>query len=172
MKKPTLQVTSDFTKQFNDIINAYKTDIVLVGIPADHTERKIEEGEEPKINNATIMALNNFGSAANNILAWPVMEIGIKNAQEQIAEQYRLAAKNSLRIGLDALDIYYNRAGIIASNSIKKVINAQEGLPPDRPKESTLEARKRKGFKGKKALIVSGQLRNSITYVVNKGGLK
>ena len=164
MSKPTLQVTSDFTDQFNETVKRFKRDAVLVGIPAEDTERKVPEGESEPINNATLLAINNFGSPAGNIPARPVMEIGIRNAQEQIAEEFKRAAQNALKQGFAALSIFYNRAGIIASNSIKKAINSQDDI--DAPSDATLAARRSAGFKGTKALIVTGQMRNSITYVV------
>jgi hypothetical protein len=160
MSKERFTVTSDFTKDFNEIIKSFKNDNVLVGIPENKTDRK----ENAPINNATLLAINNFGSPINNIPARPVMSIGIKNAQDDIAEQYKLAIKNAFSKGFSALDTYYNRAGIIASNSIKKAINDQLGI--EEPSEATLKAREARGFKGTKALVVTGQMRNAITYVV------
>ena len=58
-------------------------------------------------------------------------------------------------------------------NSIKKVINAQEDVPSDKPSQSTLDARKNRKptpFKGTKYWLVTGQMRNAITYVI--GGQK
>lgn len=166
--KPTLKVTADFTDQFNDMIKRFRNDSVLVGIPADAAAREPEPGEPANINNATILAINEFGSEVQGIPPRPVMKIGIKNAQDAIAEQFKKCAQSSLKVGLSALDVYYERAGIIASSSIKKVINSQEGI--QHIAFSTALARLRKGFKGDKALIVTGQLRNAITYVVKKGG--
>lgn len=160
MSEPKLTVTSDFTGDFNKIIAKFKRDAVLVGIPAQETERK----EDAPINNATLLAINNFGSPANNIPPRPVMEIGIRDAQAEIANQFKLAAQGALTQGLAALSVAYNRAGLIASNSIKKAINSQEGF--DGPSEATLAIRESQGFKGTKALIVTGQMRNAITYVV------
>jgi len=168
--KPKFTVTSDFTKDFNDVVKSFKHDAVLVGIPETDTSRKADEtGQGDEINNATLLAINNFGSPAHNIPARPVMAIGIRNAQEQIAEQFKLATKNALSKGMQALYTYYERAGIIASVAVKKAINSQEGIKE--PADSTLVARKAAGFKGTKALLVTGQMRNAITYVVNKGGL-
>lgn len=160
--KPTLTVTSDFTEEFNRIIAGFKRDVVLVGIPEETTERK--DGDP--INNATLLAIANFGSPAQNIPAWPIMAIGIKNAQEAIAEEFKKAAVGALSEGLSALSPAYNRAGIIASVAIKKVINAQEDVPEDKPSKATLKARNVRGFKGTKYWLVTGQLRNAITYVV------
>lgn len=160
MRKPALTVKEDFTEDFNKIVKSFKDDEVLVGIPQEEAQRTNDQ----TINNATLLAINQFGSPLNNIPPRPVMSIGIKKAQNEIAEQFKLAVQKSFSEGVDALPIYYNRAGIIASNSIKKVINSQEGIEP--PAESTLAARKAKGFTGNKALIVTGQMRNAITYVV------
>lgn len=169
--KSTLKVTSDFTDQFNALIKRFKNDVVLVGIPEGDTTRQ-GDGSEP-INNATLLAIANFGSPKRNIPPWPIMAIGIRNAQEAIAEQYKGAVQKSFKRGLSALDEYYNRAGLIASNSIKKVINLQEDVPPDKPAAATIAARRRRKptpFKGTKYWLVTGQMRNAITYVI--GGRK
>lgn len=160
MSKPSLVVTEDFTENFNQIVKQFKRDAVLVGIPEADTERK----EDEPITNAAILAINEFGSPLNNIPPRPVMAIGIRNAQDAIAEQFKLAAQGALSKGLAALPVAYNRAGLIASNSIKKAINSQEGI--EAPSDATLAARAAAGFKGTKALIVTGQMRNAITYVV------
>lgn len=162
MSKPSLKVTADFTDQFNTIVKKFKKDQVLVGIPESDAGRKDEKGEA--INNAALLAINNFGSTENHIPPRPVMAIGIAKAQEEIADQFGEAAKKALTDGSSAATTYYERAGIIASNSIKKVINSQEGI--DKPSDATLRARRAVGFKGKKALIVTGQMRNAITYIV------
>lgn len=160
MSKPAVTVTADFTKNFKNILSKFKKDAVLVGIPEDKTNRT----DDSPINNATLMAINEFGSPINNIPPRPVMAIGIRLARAEITAQFKLAAQKALTDGPSALNTYYNRAGIIASNSIKKTINAQIDI--EAPSVATLRARKSKGFKGTKALIVTGQLRSSITYVL------
>lgn len=165
MSRPTLKVTSDFTVKFNEVINKFKKDSVLVGIPEANGERD----EDAPITNAAILAINHFGSEAAHIKPWPVLPIGIKNAQEKIADQFKICAQTVLSKGTQSIETYYERVGIIASQSVKKVINDQDQLPSNRPEESTLRARKyitKSGFKGTKALVVTGQLRNAITYVV------
>jgi hypothetical protein len=163
MSKPTLTVTKDFTKQFNEVIARFKSDAVVVGIPEDKTDRK-EVGE---INNATLLALNHFGSEKLGIPPRQPLTIGIRNAQPAIAEQFKIAAQSALSAGPKALTQYYERAGSIASSAVKKVINDQEGIQAPAP--STLKARQyltKAGFKGTKALVVTGQMRNAITWVV------
>lgn len=165
MSQPKLTVTADFTDNFNEIVKKFKRDAVVVGIPSVDSGRKDEGSDNPEpINNAALLAINEFGSPLNNIPPRPVMAIGIRNAQDQIAEELKKATQQAFKRGLSALSVYYNRAGLIASNSIKKAINAQDDIEP--PSEATLAARQAAGFKGTKALIVTGQMRNAITYVV------
>lgn len=159
MSEPFL-ITQDFTRDFEKIIKSFKRDAVLVGIPEADATRE----EDAPINNAALLAINEFGSPVNNIRPRPVMAIGIKNAQEAIAEQFKRGVTDAFSRGVSALSVVYNRVGLIASNSVKKAINAQEGF--DKPADATIAARRAAGFKGIKALIVTGQLRNSITYVV------
>jgi hypothetical protein len=165
---PSLTVTTDFTKKFNDAIQRFKRDSVLVGIPSSDNERDQESDEESgPIGNAAILAINHFGSEEAHIPLRPVLAIGIKNAQEPIAAQFKIAAQQVLSKGPSALTMYYERAGIIASNACKKVINDQDHLKP--PSPATLKARQyltQSGFKGTKSLLVTGQMRNAITYVV------
>ncbi len=166
MSEPYLKVV-DLSQDFKSIVEQYKKDAILVGIPEAKGERKDDQQDE-EINNAALLAINEFGSPANNIPPRPVMEIGLLLAQEDIAKELKKAVLEGFTKGASALWTYYNRAGIIASQSIKSVINKQYFIAP--PSEATLETRKREGFKGTKALIVTGQMRNAITYVINKGG--
>lgn len=151
---------------------------VLVGVPMDQTARK--DGE---MNNATLAYIHDNGSAAANIPARPFMEPGIHNAKPTITLFMKSAAQGALNKGASAIDVGLNKAGMTAQSSIRAVINA--GIAPP-VKTATLKARvrNRTAVKGAlaelarrdsgeaagsdlaKPLIVTGQLRNSITYVV------
>lgn len=169
MKSKTFLVEKDFTKQFNDAVKRFEKDSVLIGIPEDADGREADGTEE--IGNAALLAILNFGSPLNNIPAWNVMGIGIRSAQDAIAKEFEKAAKNTLTKavkgqagGFSDLANYYERAGIIASTAVKTTINSQEDAPA--LAESTLMARKSMGFKGTSRGIVTGQMRNAITYVI------
>lgn len=162
MKGPTLIVKKDILKKINDSIKSFAGKATLVGIPQENTARDKTDGQQ--INNATLLFIHNFGSPANNIPARPVMDIGIEKVQDQIALEFGKAAVAALSKGNAAIDLYYERIGVIASSSVKQVINNQEGI--EAPSEATLKARKAAGFKGTKALIKTAQMRNAITYVV------
>jgi len=159
MSKPFLKI-SDFTKVVMDGVAALKSYETLVGIPQDEGPREEQGG----INNAALLFINNFGSPGQNIPPRPVMDIGIRGAQDEIADEMKNAAKAALSKGSKAVAMYYERAGIIASNSVKRTINDQIDI--EGPADSTLRAREARGFKGTKSLVVTGQLRNAITYVV------
>lgn len=162
MSKPFVKVTDDRTQEIMDIMKSFKNDKVLVGIPESDTERK--EGE---VTNAMLLAINELGSPVNNIPPRPAMQIGLALVEGEITDEMRKAALAGFQGGIANVEKYYNRMGIIASQSIKNVINQQIFI--QMPAESTLRKRKSQGFKGTKALIVTGQMRNAITYVVKKG---
>ena len=156
-----MKVTSDFTKDVLDFVKSFKRDIVLVGVPEQKGPR-----EDGAISNAAIMAINEFGSPANNIPPRPAIEIGIRYSTDRFTAEFKKAAIAILSKGKAGAALYYNRAGSIAANEIKATINNQVGILE--PSLVTLQMRRDKGFKGEKALIVTGQLRNSITWVLNE----
>lgn len=169
MSRPTLKVTKDFTEDFKRIVTRFKNDAVLVGIPQSDSNRN---EKDTTITNAALLAINVFGSPINNIPPRDVMSQGIRNSKVAISEQFKLAVTTVLSKGQSAIDNYYERAGILASNSVKKAINDQDWPPApgnEGPSDSTLASRKSKHFAGTKSLVVTGQMRNSITYVVKKG---
>lgn len=189
--KPSLEVI-DRTQELMARIKMYKNDDVLVGIPASDTGRN-EAVKGTPINNATLLFINNFGSPVNNIPPRPVMEIGIALAQHEIEVEFKAMLQRSLKQGLTSLAPYFNRIGMIASSSVKRVINEQIGI--EGPSDTTLAIRRSGGFHnwlkfganhdalsfrnkdvksvggfmGTKALIVTGQMRNAITWVTKTG---
>lgn len=164
MKKPSFKITKDIVQGFNDAIEALKHKETLVGIPAEETSRTADENGKTPMNNATLLMIHENGSPAANIPERPVVKIGLWDSRPAVTEQFKKAAVAVLEKGQSALDQYLERAGIIASNQIKLTINNQIDIAPIA--KSTLQARRDRGFMGTKALIVSGQLRNAITYVV------
>lgn len=159
-----MKVTADNTKNFLKIIDLFRDQEVAVGIPEEETTRDPNDEEPQEVTNSFLLYINENGSPANNIPERPAMKNGIAKAAEDTAEQFYLLGQEAFDLGQKAFDKRLNRIGFINSSSIKNVINDQMGIDP--PAESTLKARKAKGFKGNKALIVTGQMRNAITHVV------
>lgn len=130
---------------------------VHVGVPSGGHR---DDGE---FSNADIMAISEYGSPVNNIPPRPVMTLGLEKCQAQVLDELKRGAERALS-GEDTTDETLNRVGMIASNTIKKVIDQQDGIEPI--SYYTLLARLSKGFEGDKALLVSGQFRNSITWKI------
>ena len=145
----TIDKTADFLNAVHKMIALD----VMVGIPNDKDSR------DGPIGNAGLGYIHEFGSALQNIPARPFLYPGVINAAEQISKHMIKA----MDIGPE---VAFNRAGLSAVTSVKKMIRSQEGFEPLAP--STLAAREREGFKGTKALIHTGQLLNSVTYVIRK----
>lgn len=134
---------------------------VMVGIPNDTKSR--EEADE--LNNAEIGYIMEHGAPEANIPARPFLIPGVEACKDKVVTQLKLGAQRSMKGQTDAADQALNRAGMVAQNSVRATIN--EGIAPALA-PSTLAARKRASYKGTKPLIRTGQLRNSITYVLRE----
>lgn len=163
MSKTNVKVTKDITKEILANIKKFRFDKVLVGIPEEKSDRKEEEGPS----NAYLLAIHEFGSPQNNIPPRHPLATGMRLAKDEIAKELSKAAAAFLSAGTAAVDKYYDRAGLIAASSVKRVINDNIDMPE--PPKATLKSRQSKGFEGTKSLVVTGQLRNAITWVVKKG---
>jgi len=155
---------------------------LFVGVPQDKTVRK---DEKAAMNNATLAYIHDNGSPANNIPARPFMKPGIEASSGPVAQRFKAAAKQALHGELAAAKSNLNAAGLAAQSAIKNAIN--EGIAPPL-KDATLKARIRnktavKGAKMElasrqagnqagmayaKPLVATGQLRNSISYVLKE----
>ena len=160
---------------------------VMVGVPSSKADRR-----DGKINSAQLAYIHDKGAPAAHIPARPFMEPGIKSVQAQVAEELAKAGPLALQGRLEAVEKALNRVGIIASQAIKAKIS--EGIPPPLA-PSTIKGRIRR-VKGKKRrqkiaaalaagvpesiqggqeglflpLVVTGAMRNAITYVLRKKG--
>ena len=156
----SVTVTRDNAKNVIAAIQDMAKKHVLVGIPSSENGRN-----DGSIGNAALGAIHENGSGVRNIPARPFLKPGVAAAADQCAKLLKSAAQNAFT-DKSAIDKGLNAAGLVAQASVKKRIVSQEGFTP--LKAATLAARKRKGAKGEKALIRTGQLLNSITYVVRK----
>lgn len=137
------------------IMDMQKND-VLIGVPQEKTERR-EEGKEP-ITNAELMFIHTKGSPSRNIPARPTLEPAVEENAERIGQMYREAIKVALQGGNPSHIL--EKIGLYASNKAKAKFGSDD-LVPNAP--STI---KQKG--SDRPLIDTGQLRNSVTYVVRR----
>jgi hypothetical protein len=163
MKSGDFKVVFDNTAKFLEGLKVLATE-VMVGIPAAATERKEDDGQE--FNNAAIGYINENGSDLAGIPPRPHLVPGIRLVQKDISDEYKKAAQLAFSNPEQAKK-HFVRAGIIATNSVKKVITDQYEFTP--LSDVTIGLRKKAGFAGDKALIRTGQYRNAITYVLSSG---
>lgn len=156
----SVRVTKDNLKAVLANVRSFGSKHVLVGIPSDENKR-----DDGTIGNAQLGYIHENGSPANNIPSRPFLKPGVAAAQDKCLGVLKNAAKQGLKDPA-AIDKGLNAAGLISQASVKNTLRAGEGFAPLKP--ATIAARKRKGAKGTKPLIRTGQLLNSITYVVRE----
>lgn len=156
----TVTVTRDIADKVLKNIRAVPQKKLLVGIPAEENARGGEIG------NASLGFIHEYGSPARNIPSRPFLIPGVQDAEPQAVAMLAKPTAEALTQGYGALEKGLDRAGLVCQAAVKKRIVSQEGFAPLSPR--TIAARQRKGYKGTKALIRTGQLLNSITYVVRK----
>ena len=131
---------------------------VMVGVPSNEAART------DAANNAMLALIHDRGSPARNIPARPFLQPGVEAALPKVEALLKRHAANALDGA--AIDAGLEAAGLAAQASVKNYIRAGEHFAPLSPR--TIEARKRRGFQGEKPLIETGQLINSITYVIRE----
>lgn len=168
MAKPGVTMTKDDVDAILKQIRALTKQEVLIGVPDENAGRQPEEGEtkEP-ISNAEIGYVMEFGLPEKNIPARPFLEPGVREATDKLGDTLQAGAMKTLSGDKQAADVALNKAGLIAQNSVRSKINEGPFVPLS-PK--TLAERKRRGRTGEKPLIDTGQLRNSVTYVIRPKG--
>lgn len=129
---------------------------VLIGIPGDQ--------KHGKISNSELGFLHEFGSDHAHIPPRPFLLPGIKKEKNRILEIF----KNSLPKVIAGEDVHitFNKIGIIARDSVKNMLRNGSFASLA---ASTIAARRRSRTSGKagtKPLIDTGQLLNSINYVI------
>lgn len=142
---------------------------VLVGIPATKTERR-----DHGITNAALGYIHETGAPEVNIPPRPFLIPGIREAKDRITVHLAHAARLTLEGDADGAEKAMHRAGIVAASAVKNKITVGPFVPL---KPSTIRRRRIRSAGSKyrrkatgpadvRPLIDTGQLRNSITYVV------
>ncbi|HET8689342.1 MAG TPA: hypothetical protein VFM18_22255 [Methanosarcina sp.] len=132
---------------------------VFVGIPLS-SDRK-----DDSLGNAQIAFIQEFGSDHANIPARPFLRPAIASIKYRVIQELKTGAKLALQ-GQD-MHISYEKAGLIGQSAVKKWIVSGEGFEPLKPSTLYSRQRRRKSTTaGTKPLIDTGQMLNSITYVI------
>jgi hypothetical protein len=184
----TVEITKDNVSKIFKSMADLVGKAVYVGIPESENPR----GEDAEINNAALGYIHEFGDPKTNIPARPFLIPGVQNVEKQAIAELKKSTEAALSGDQKGSDQGMNRAGIIASNEVKRVINSN--IPPPLKPDTVRKRYRSRGTKGRRdnenlylsliakgidpgtaqdqagivALIDTGQLRNSITYVVRK----
>jgi hypothetical protein len=178
-------ITKDNVSKVFQAITKITGKQVLVGIPDNGQNVRDDE----PVNNATIGYAMEFGSPASNVPARPFLIPGVKKSEKESLRQLRQACEAALNGNQPGMLQGLNRAGIVASNEVKHTINSN--IPPPlapstiRNRYRQRQTKRRESEQvyldlvkngappgaaqtdvGIVALVNTGQLRNSITYVV------
>lgn len=147
-------------------VHALTTSRVAVGVPAVQALRRPEPGEKgAPANNAMLAYIHENGCPAARIPPRPFLRPTIKMLRGDIASHFKQIAQNALKGRLGAVERGYHILGLKVSTAVKMKINTG----PFQPLSSvTIERRRARGRTGTKPLIDTGQLRNSITYVIKR----
>lgn len=169
----TVTVTTSLVKQFKDTMNALIKKNVYVGIPEANTKRddiETKEGSKPsQVTNAQLGYLHENGSEADRIPPRPFLKPGVEEASEKVSKILGSAAITTETSSQD-VDIALEKAGQVVRDTVKNRI--RESIDIKELSEATKYARahrkKNRRTGVMKPLIDSGQMVNSITYVVKE----
>lgn len=124
--KNGLSVTLDKTAQFFAGVEALIGTRVMVGVPAEKTDRR-DEGIN-KLTNAALAYIHTNGAPEVGIPARPFLEPGIRRVQGQTVELFKKAGQLALSGQAGAVDRILHAVGLINQASARSVIT--EGIPP------------------------------------------
>lgn len=149
-------VVIDKTAALREALGKLMSQEVLAGVPEAKSSR------DDEMNNATLAYIHNFGSPAQNIPARPFLGPGIAKKQDEIVAELKAAGKEALDLKGNKIGQRLQRVGLLAQAGIRSMFGSGE-MAPLKP-----ETIARKGGKKTTPLIDTGQLRNSISYVVRE----
>jgi hypothetical protein len=127
---------------------------VAIGFPEDTAAR---DGTE-EINNPTLAAILEHGSPANNLPARPFVEPGLETGRDRLARIMELGIQRTLDGDENGIAWALETAGVEGVSLVQRKM-IQGPFAPNAP--STIKRKK-----SSRPLIDTGQLRQSVSYVV------
>lgn len=155
-KAVSIKVRKDIYKDVKKKLKEFSKLDLLIGVPQEKTQR---EEADRAITNAELMFIHTNGSPIRNIPKRPTIEPTIEENKQKISDKFKLAVNKILKHQGDGrADL--EKLGLWIVNKVKAKFGSDE-LAENAP--STIKA---KG--SDRPLIDTGQLRNSVTYVIRK----
>lgn len=158
-------ITIDRVKFLEQAIAAFSECAVIVGIPSDSTKNARDDAVET---NSEIGMINEFGEPAANIPPRPFLIPGVINAMPKNEKIMMQGARKVFDLTVEPLSQIsqvMESVGLVSQNAVQSQIIDGEFIELA---ESTIEARRARGFMGESPLIETSSLKNSITFVVKK----
>lgn len=167
MSRPkNLETKIDLVDDVLKSIQALAKQQVLVGVPSETAGREDENGP---INNAAIGYILETGAPERNLPARPFLVPTILKVRGDLAKRAETTLKRVMS-GKPGAQKEVARGlggiGLLAANAVKATINAGDFAPLAASTIYRRQNRKKAPRSGEKPLIDTGQLRNSITYVI------
>lgn len=181
--EPGLHVTYDALPELMKAIKRLVRDEVLVGVPAENTERDDPESKAAGITNASLAYIHDNGAPEMKIPARPFMIPGMERSKPHVIPILTKTAQYALAAQPGKIKEGFERVGLVVVDNIHDII--QEGIPPPLA-PSTLKKRAAKGRKGAqkeldrrgqgiapgldlaKPLLDTGEMNKAIVYVIRK----
>lgn len=159
-----IEVTYDGFKQMMEGLDWIEKSGVYIGIPEDESSREDED-----ITNAELLFIHTNGSLINNVPARPVIEPALREDSERLSSMLGKAFVYALQGKFEFASEQLKKTGMRGQKIARAwFTNPKNNWPPNAP--SVVRAKLKKGSTNPRPLIDTGELRRSITYVINERG--
>lgn len=167
MAKVEVEVTFDNYKKVMKGLDFLEKSGVYVGIPESETSRP----DDKTVTNAELLFIHTNGSPVNNVPARPVIEPALEKDSDRLSKMMEKVVLSALENDFEKAEKNLKLTGMRGQNVSRAWFTDPENKwPPNSP--SVERAKRKKGSTNPRPLIDTGELRKSITYVVEVGGVK
>lgn len=158
---PTIQITVvvDNSSKLKAALKEFNRYDLLVGYPGEANQPR----SDTELTNAQIAYINDRGSPAQNIPPRPFLKPGVLSVEKELTASLKKTAVAAIEGRPSEVEQGLGRAGLIGQAGVQRYITTAEFTPLA---PMTLRMRQARGFMGEKPLMVTGQLRAAVTYVV------
>lgn len=164
----TVRVTRDNMPQLERIMRRVARTRVYIGVPGSTSRRggsnnPLNPNAQGAISNATLGYIHEYGSPARNIPARPFLVPGVDRAKGRLLAVLHARLQKAVDTGNEGeVRNAYETVGIAGAGEVQGYMTSGTFAP--------LSARTIARKKSSRPLIDTGQLRQSITYVVREDG--
>ena len=152
-------------REFAKNLERLKNGRVLIGIPGAAGKH-----EDSPLNKSELGYIHEKGAPEANIPARPFLVPGVAKIRDEAAKRFKTAGLKTLKGDAKAKEQAFHQVGLIGVNSVRGHIS--DGIaPPLSPVTIQMRQTRKKNRRSASSttpLIDTGEMRNSITYAVDK----